>query len=859
MHDKFLFHLTPTENELEVLDLCKKHRPDLRRLQELVDKDVNLNAPDYREEDEPSALHLAARAGQHEALRILMWKPAGSGQEADSTATALNVNRKDKSGKTALHYACAERTNYNEEDYVRCITMLLAAPDLEVNVPDEHGYTAITYAVMGGHRLRVQALLEYDNIYVDASTLDFGATARFYIYKKFPELADRLPRPYTTKRYLKRQNESDIPDRTLRALIDNDIKRFDSRLKTCANHKFGDPHYATLPEVACAMEDREQFVAKLLQRGCNPNDSNFRKPLLHLAVEGGKIKTLKILGEQPGVNLSMVDKHGSNVLHYLIEIQGHEPMPIDSYRSCLHFLLAYQNQTDLTVIIAGDRGGRSQNSALHLAGACRDHDTVLTLLKGGADLTVMNSAGTPALHVIEPETFEAYLDGQISYNTELIHEERFRVTLDYSPLDLALLQLLSRKEEMRRLFKHPLIRSFLSIRWASVSCYYYANILFYCVFVGLLTTFSLRQSGEKRMARNASNPLNIALSCLLAIFAVREILQLVVKKLRYFMNLENCMELVVFGLLGVQLYAGDLGMADRHVSAITILLAWAELVLLTGRLPSLSPKLEMLKKVSLTFLHYMKWYCLVVLAFALSFYSLFREDAPHTSSTAGNHPPNSTDNIFESPLLGIFQTIVMMSGEYDASKHMFSAAPVTSHLLFLLFVLFVSIVMLNLLNGLAVGDTKDIREEADELSMISTVSMITFMEKYRFEMGIVSMVVRKLACCCGQRPCGQSKTMIREVHIYPNKPGFRAVTGRNEVMKLEKRVVRDAMRIVTSRKLSGRAGMRNRLSSSGTLDRTLQTIDRRLSALENASADRRLSDIDFTLKQLVADVRRTKF
>jgi hypothetical protein len=109
----------------------------------------------------------------------------------------------------------------------------------------------------------------------------------------------------------------------------------------------------------------------------------------------------------------------------------------------------------------------------------------------------------------------------------------------------------------------------------------------------------------------------------------------------------------------------------------------------------------------------MAGYILLILAFAFSLYFLFKEDEGDNNA-----------NLFSNPLISILKTIVMFTGEFDASNMPFGNFPGTSHVIFLLFVFFVSIVLLNLLNGLAVGDTGKIRQDAETLSIEARLRLI---------------------------------------------------------------------------------------------------------------------------------------
>ncbi|CAG2057698.1 unnamed protein product [Timema podura] len=86
------------------------------------------------------------------------------------------------------------------------------------------------------------------------------------------------------------------------------------------------------------------------------------------------------------------------------------------------------------------------------------------------------------------------------------------------------------------------------------------------------------------------------------------------------------------------------GRTRQPLAAISILVSWAELVLLIGRHPLLSTNIEMLKRVSWNFLKFLAWYSILIVAFALSFYTLFRDCNDSVCQ-------NSDDNFFMDPEL----------------------------------------------------------------------------------------------------------------------------------------------------------------------------------------------------------------
>jgi hypothetical protein len=271
---------------------------------------------------------------------------------------------------------------------------------------------------------------------------------------------------------------------------------------------------------------------------------------------------------------------------------------------------------------------------------------------------------------------------------------------------------------------------------------------------------------------NISQYLWYTLMILLGVLCVREVCQLLAYPKDYIISKENWLEL----LLIIVTFTSCSGIVDsievnRHLFAIAILLGWFELLLLLGRLPVLSVPTEMLKEVSLTFLKFMAGYIVLILAFAFSFYILFGENVQVGDSVQ-----------FTNPLISILKTIVMFTGEFEASNLPFDTLTGTSHVIFLLFVFFVAIVLLNLLNGLAVGDTKKVRDDAETLSLVARVELIFYIYGVYLELPFFKTWYQKLENKT-YNLSSNTKINISSIDLLPLKRFITEKSERNEKEK----------------------------------------------------------------------------
>jgi transient receptor potential cation channel subfamily A protein 1 len=123
------------------------------------------------------------------------------------------------------------------------------------------------------------------------------------------------------------------------------------------------------------------------------------------------------------------------------------------------------------------------------------------------------------------------------------------------------------------------------------------------------------------------------------------------------------------------------------------------------RLTTINIYVTMLYRVLGTFILFLTWYSLFILAFGLGFYILLHQDLTENPEVESDY------KFFDTLGLCIVKTFTMFVGELE-----FGDLPIDSafgYIFLLAFVFLIVVVLMNLLNGLAVSDTGVIRAEAE--------------------------------------------------------------------------------------------------------------------------------------------------
>jgi len=622
----------------------------------------------------------------------------------------------------------------------RDIGQSVAGQGTELNQPDAQGYTEIYRALKQDDKTRVESMLRDPSakrLYIDYYPGDSDLTVRLILEQTYPDL-----KPYLPESLNESLDSSETDIKLLAALQCGDYGRFCENLNNRnLNHWYSEPYYSYLLEIACQMKDRKQFVELLLDKGADVNIKNrvTDMPLIHATARSGNLEVLQLLLEKKVINLKVKDKEDRTIFHWWARVSEKNLDDKGKLEKCFELLLRskgfdknkffkVQDSSHSTPFSTAVDRGYSDRVTLMLDTKI-DHDAWVHMNE------ILKSTKGPFVKSILEHCFES--------KTEEVNSEDLNVKFKVRAIKNMISYV--RDSNHTELLKHPVLLAYINIMWNRLKYIFFFNVAFYVVFVAFLTAYILfSEFCNPQMNRGVASTTNELLSIdnnnltcgmsdewrygtsqglsyilmvLLGVLFFREVYQLYKDFVDYIKEPENWLELLLIFVTFTSCSGiVDSIEANKHLFAFAILLGWFELVLLLGRLPVLSVQTEMLKTISLTFLRFMAGYIILILAFAFSFYIIFKDNLEGDDVV-----------LFANPLISVVKTVVMFAGEFDASGLPFDTLPGTSHLIFLLFVFFVAIVLLNLLNGLAVGDTKKVRKHAETLSLEARVNLIEYL------------------------------------------------------------------------------------------------------------------------------------
>ena len=324
---------------------------------------------------------------------------------------------------------------------------------------------------------------------------------------------------------------------------------------------------------------------------------------LHQAVMLGQLEATRLFLIN-GCRLNSPDYEGNTALHVCAS-KGHVAI--------LKLLLA--QPAALEGIHLADSKGRLP---LHKAAYRGSMDCIQLLLKAGTDLGSKTNMGISATALIlqHPNGVKMLgqrLDASIGSNGIDPSENACRVRFDYSVLltknkiqQMGVVEdILNDRKERRTadLLQHPLIESFLFLKWRKIRFLFLSNLIFYFILMTGVTAYVLATVSSDNKTplpddnRNSTidvrfkaEPatvlrLQLSLNVIILIIIFQEIVQFASLHVQYFRETESWIKLGALVTSTIVIFSTPPWPKwVHHISAVAVLLGWSEVTLLLGRL-----------------------------------------------------------------------------------------------------------------------------------------------------------------------------------------------------------------------------------------------------------------------------------
>lgn len=436
------------------------------------------------------------------------------------------------------------------------------------------------------------------------------------------------------------------------------------------------------------------------------------------ACANGYWRILEILLRLPKVDLSTNCPLVMAMRHCVTKSNSGESSNGRDYEKCCQMLI---NMPSIEL----DQKDILNRSALYYAVKHNKEELISALLDKGAYIFIESSCAESTMSHFNLKLLERHLDNCITrINANAQDKDCFVIQFDYknlvsvsfkgkskeSPREMEPFDIISQSKKMRHLLKHPLIQSYLFVkwqRWAHLWCLY---LFWYLTFGASILSYILLCY----LDANAPSSVGIGLWWLSTIVAfvliLIEIVEFSLSPIAYVTSIESYFEIPLLCMVTLVLSDSTIFETESHGRTISVLIIFiilpGEILFLLGSLEIFAIHFFMLKSVLISFAKAFALYMIILVAFALCFFITLNGSTSNGQGSSRNgttSKQNSNFNKFGTVGLSLMKVFVMLTGEYSADNINFDSSPF-SYWLFLAFLILVSIVLFNLLNGLAVSD-----------------------------------------------------------------------------------------------------------------------------------------------------------
>lgn len=345
----------------------------------------------------------------------------------------------------------------------------------------------------------------------------------------------------------------------------------------------------------------ELLLGKNVDVNARPRDARYLKPPAFQASSSGYFNVLALLLKRRELDFSYMrgtEKH--TLLHEVCQNfkeTSHSSARVD-YQKCFD-MIATDRRCDVNDL--DDIGC----SPLHYTVKYKNDQATIALLKRGAYINGLNSFGRTPIDEMAYATLKTFLDESITAN-ETKNDGKSDVVLDYGFLvapkslqsldgfsrEISALKRISDSDELRTLITHPVLRSFLFLKWTMLNFIFYLNLALSVVFLAAFVAFFIASQFLKKDNRNGWMFLIIQsiFVVTLVLLLARETIQLCLSYRKYFKNLMNWLEISIIAIAFFVFFTKniDQDFSQLVLSGLLTLGAFFETLQIIISLPSLA-------------------------------------------------------------------------------------------------------------------------------------------------------------------------------------------------------------------------------------------------------------------------------
>ncbi|XP_026320538.1 transient receptor potential channel pyrexia-like [Hyposmocoma kahamanoa] len=521
--------------------------------------------------------------------------------------------------------------------------------------------------------------------------------------------------------------------------------------------------------------------------------------VLCVAAENGHTEILKyLLSYIPSVLVTLYNKNiiadGFGLIHFAVSNNHADCVKLllfygadiklkttcnpDKYSTPLH-IAAVNNYVDIarillekdktTIHVVNSMGWTPLHSAAHHS----NRDVITLLLREGADLsgytTDSKELRKTAIGIIvnnlsKPIDFmEEVFDSYISRNDLNVKDPNCKITVDYSILlpsacennQMKVIQALMKtgnKYGQNRLLVHPLVESFLYLKWKALLPLFNIILAMHVLFVMSLTVFSVSVFFYK----DTDDEPPTWLSPHIWMYIVYVTIALLLLQQLLYMNIKGSRHFILAAIFPFAVIINSEGNWTQHITSLALLLSWMELMFFLSRFPNWGYYIwNMFGKFASNVLKILAIFVFLLIAFSLCIIQ-FKSKTPS-----------------ENPWEVFVKTMDIMTSEFDYKDIFFNgyfndstASLIIVTVIFLIFVIVVPIVLLNLTVRVGDDNNKDMEVHGNIRRLAKQVEFLCTLNTLVHNKVLSTILPREV-----NRSIKNKSNVVRNFNLYPGKPG----------------------------------------------------------------------------------------